>query len=275
MEDSKRRIGIYIPFAKSEIQRALAYRLSFFAFILADILQISVAIYLWNAIFNSSSKTVINGFTKIQMLTYVVISFITVMSIGSGTEWVVAGEVSSGEIAINLIRPINYQIRLLFQALGSLFWQTIAISLPLWFVQTIVLYFSVGQPLPSLTNIGLYLISLIMSFLLWFLFNFCFGLMAFYVTYIWGLNILKENLVRFLSGAVIPLIFLPMWLQKFISFLPFGSINYTPVMLYLGKFKGNEALKALGVQFLWVVLLFVLSNVLWKKATKRLTIMGG
>ena len=275
MESSKRRIGVYIPFAKSEIQRALAYRLSFFAFILGDILQISVALYLWNAIFNSSSGTVINGFTKTQMLTYVVISFITVMSIGSGTEWIVGGEVQSGEIAINLIRPINYQIRLLFQALGSLFWQTIAISLPLWFVQTFVFYFSFGQPLPSLANIALYLVSLVMSFLIWFLFNFCFGLMAFYVTYMWGFNMFKETLIRFLSGAIIPLMFFPMWLQRLMSFFPFGSINYTPVMLYLGKFKGNEALKVLGVQLLWVVLLFVLSNVLWKKAINKLTIMGG
>ena len=275
MEEYIGKIKVYLPFAKSEIQRVLAYRLSFLAFILGDILQVSVGFYLWNAIFNSSSDTIINGFTKEQMLTYVIISFITTIWIAGGTEWIVGGEVQSGEIAINLIRPINYQMRLLFQALGGLLLQILVICIPIGVVATAIMHFGYGQALPSLSNIGLYVISAFMSFIIWFLFNFCFGLMAFYVTYMWGLNMLKETLVRFISGAIIPLAFFPMWFQKFLGFLPFSSINYVPVMLYLGKFTESETLKAIGLQLLWIVLLFALSNVLWKKAIKKLTIMGG
>lgn len=43
METCKRTIGVYLPFAKSEIQRALAYRISFFGYILGDIFQIVIA----------------------------------------------------------------------------------------------------------------------------------------------------------------------------------------------------------------------------------------
>jgi len=275
METCKRTLGVYLPFAKSEIQRALAYRISFFGYILGDVFQIVIAFYLWSAIFNSSSSPKINGFTKNEMMVYIVMSFITAMTIGSGTEWVVASEVQSGEIAINLIRPINYKLRLISQSLGSIFWQFIAIFLPIWITMVGIRYFTLGELPPHITTIGTYLLSLIFSFLIWFLFNFCFGLTAFYVTYIWGLNMFKEAFVRFVSGAIIPIIFFPLWFQKALALLPFGSINYTPVMIYLNKYTTYETLKVLGIQVLWIIILYLFSKFFWGKAMKKLTIMGG
>lgn len=275
MEKCKRMLGVYLPFAKSEIQRALAYRIGFFGYVIGDILQIAVSFYLWSAIFNSSSKTTMNGFTKNEIIVYIVISFITAMSIDSGTEWVVGGEVQTGEIAINLIRPINYKLRLMTQALGTVAWQFIAIFIPVWIGLVSIRYFTLGLLPPNIVTIALYLLSLIFSFLIWFLFNFCFGLLAFYVTYIWGLNVFKNTIVKFLSGAVIPIIFFPAWFQNFLMFLPFGSINYTPVMIYLNKYSWLGTIQVLGIQVLWVIILYLLSKFLWGKATKRLTIMGG
>lgn len=275
MEKCKRMLGVYLPFAKSEIQRALAYRISFFGYVIGDILQIAVSFYLWSAIFNSSTKATMNGFTKNEIIVYIVISFITAMSIDSGTEWIVGGEVQTGEIAINLIRPINYKLRLLTQALGSVLWQFIAVFIPGWIALVGIRYFTLGLLPPHIGTVALYLLSLIFSFLIWFLFNFCFGLLAFYVTYIWGLNVFKNTIVKFLSGAIIPIIFFPAWFQNFLMFLPFGSINYTPVMIYLNKYSWYGTLQVLGIQILWVVILYLLSKFLWGKATKRLTIMGG
>lgn len=275
MEICKRTLGVYLPFAKSEIQKALAYKISFFGYILGDIFQIVIAFYLWSAIFSSSPNSTINGFTKNEMLVYIVMSFITAMTIGNGTEWAVASEVQSGEIAINLIRPINYKLRLISQSIGSIMWQFIAIFLPIWVTMLGIRYFTLGALPPHITTIGTYFLSLIFSFIIWFLFNFCFGLMAFYVTYIWGLNMFKETIVRFLSGAIIPIIFFPLWFQKFLILMPFGSINYTPVMIYLNKYTGYETIKALVIQALWIILLYLFSRFLWDKAIKKLTIMGG
>lgn len=275
MEVSKKRLRVYWPFAKGTIQRALAYKMSFFGYILGDVLQVIVSFYLWNAIFNSSSKAVINGFTKNDMLVYVIMSFITAMTINSGVEWTLTQEVRSGEIATNLIKPIDYQLRLAAEAIGSIMWQFIAIFMPIWLGMSIIRYCTLGALPPHIGTIIAYLLSLILSFIIWFLFNFCFGLLAFLVTYMWGLNLFKDTVVKFISGAVIPIIFFPQWFQMFLRFLPFGSMNYTPVMIYLNKYTGYETLKVIGIQVLWVVILYLLSKFFWKKAIKKLTIMGG
>lgn len=275
METWKRSLGVYVPFAKSEIQRALAYRLSFFGNILWNTLQIIIACYLWTAIFGSTTAVTINGFTKNDMIIYVIISCITAMTIGSGTEWIIGGEVQSGEIAINLIRPINYQARLISQALGRIIWQFIAIFLPIWIGMMVFRYFSLGELPPHIGTILTYFLSLFFSFIIWFLFNFCFGLMSFYVTYIWGLNVFKNAIVKFVSGSIIPIVFFPLWFQKILMFLPFGSTNYTPVMIYLNKYTAVETVKVLCVQAVWIIILYFCSEVFWKRATKKLTIMGG
>lgn len=275
METWKRSLGVYLPFAKSEIQRAMAYRLSFFGNILYNALQILIASYLWTAIFDSTTATVLNGFTKNDMIVYIIISSITAMAIGGGTEWVVGGEVQSGEIAINLIRPINYQVRLLSQALGGVIWQFIAIFLPIWIGMMVFRFINLGELPPHIGTIFTYFLSLFFSFIIWFLFNFCFGLMSFYVTYIWGLNVFKNAIVRFVSGSIIPIVFFPEWFQRILIFLPFGSTNYTPVMIYLNKYTAFETIKVLSIQVLWIIILYFCSEVFWRKAMKKLTIMGG
>jgi len=50
---------------------------------------------------------------------------------------------------------------------------------------------------------------------------------------------------------------------------------YTPVMIYLGKYTGEELAWALGRQFIWVILLYWMGSLIWKQVTKRLVVLGG
>ena len=114
-----------------------------------------------------------------------------------------------------------------------------------------------------------------MSFFICVLFDFCFGMVAFFTTYIFGMLMAKEALLSFLTGQLIPLSFFPPLVQRIFDFLPFSSMVYTPVMIYLGKYSGAELGFVLLRQAVWVVLLYVLGNLIWKKVTKRLVVLGG
>ena len=85
----------------------------------------------------------------------------------------------------------------------------------------------------------------------------------------------KSALLGFLSGQIIPISFFPTVLQKVFVFLPFSSMVYTPVMVYLGKYSGEEMAFVLGRQLVWIVLLYVLGAYLWGRITKRLVVLGG
>ncbi|MDP4143793.1 MAG: ABC-2 family transporter protein [Bacillota bacterium] len=271
----KKRLNLYLPFAKSEIQRAMSYRMNFFMFAIGGLIQVFVTYYLWIAIFKSSPTSTLNGFTLSNIIVYIFMSNITARAVNSSGDMIVGEEVLTGDIAMNLIRPISYHLRLLFQCLGTVAYQFVTLSVPMWIGLILVRYYTAHELPPSIGTILLYTCSCLLSFYILFLFNFCFGMLAFYVTYIWGLRVCKNSIFNFFSGQIIPLAFFPLWFQHAMNFVPFGSINYTPVMIYLQKLTGYEALKAILVQVVWIGVLFLISRLIWKKATKRLMILGG
>lgn len=119
------------------------------------------------------------------------------------------------------------------------------------------------------------MLSCIMSFLIYVLFDFCFGMIAFFTTYIFGLRMVKEALLGFLTGQLIPISFFPETVRRVFDFLPFSSMIYTPVMIYLGKYTGSTLMFMLLRQAVWVVFLYLLGSLIWKKVTKRLVVLGG
>ncbi len=271
----RQKFKIYWPFAVSEIQGALSYRGRFYFFILARLFNIFITYFLWKAIFASSGQEIINGFTFNNMVGYIFISYIAADLINSGASRYIGYEVVDGSIAINLIRPINYRIRLFFTSLGNIICRLIMPTLPIWICYTIIRYIYAQELPPAFSTIIQFFFSLILSFLIMFLFEFCFGMLSFYTTYIWGLNVVKYSVLRFFTGELIPITFFPTVIRKALRFMPFSLMNYTPVMVYLGKISGAEYWKSIANQVLWVVLLYFLGSFLWSRAIKRLTILGG
>jgi ABC-2 type transport system permease protein len=270
-----KRLRIYLPFTRSIIQIMMTYRLNFYFFVFGSVLKTFVIYYLWQAVFTNSSSAVLNGFTASDMLIYIFMSSITAGTISNRIDQVIGSEVKDGSIAMNLIKPINYHLRLLFESFGELLYGTLCVSLPLYLALIAFRFFSIGELPPNFSIIGPYILSVIFGFSIMFLFNFCFGLLAFYVTNTWGIGQLKHVIINFISGQMVPLVFFPVWLQNGLVFLPFSSINYIPVMIYLNKINGTALIKAFAVQVFWVIFLLLFSIWLWKKATKRLTILGG
>lgn len=265
----------YFPFARSVIQRRMSYKIGFLMRIVGGLLQVLIMYYLWMAIFNSSPNGQIKGFTSSEMVVYIIISYITAQVININIEATIAYEIRDGSVAVNLIRPISYKKRVFAESLGEVLLRSLTTLLPLWIGFLVYRFVTVKELPPNIGTVFLFLLSLFLGYMVMFLFNFIFGLSAFFVTYIWGFMVCKGVILRFFSGELIPIVFFPSAVQKALQYLPFSSINYTPVMIYMEKFTMNELISALCVQVVWVVILFVLMNVLWQSAIKRLTVLGG
>ncbi|MMZ65919.1 hypothetical protein D1872_283650 [compost metagenome] len=57
--------------------------------------------------------------------------------------------------------------------------------------------------------------------------------------------------------------------------LPFQGIVNTPVTIGLGMTEGIEALRLIGIQWVWIVLLWLLGKWMWSGAVRQITIHGG
>lgn len=271
----KKKIKIYLPFALNELKRQLAYKGAFYLFIFISLFGSFINYYLWMAIYGSSSSKTIGSMSQQEMIVYIFMVYVTssIVTI-SISDWV-SDDVVKGTVAMNLIKPIDYRASLISRALGNAVYRFLAPAVFVWIGIEIYKVTVLKMQVVSVWTILLYLLSCALSFLIFVLFDFCFGMIAFFTTYIFGMLMAKEALLSFLTGQLIPISLFPAGVQKVFDYLPFSSMVYTPVMIYLGKYSGRELIFVLVRQIIWVVLLYLLGNIIWKKVTKRLVVLGG
>lgn len=265
----------YLPFASNELKSQLAYRGAFYIWAFISMFSSFISYFLWMAIYGSSESGVIGNLSKNEMVIYIFMVYVTSSMVSIAVSTWVGYDVVEGRVAMNLIKPIDYRISLIARALGNMVYRMLVPGIFIWIGLELYKVFALGMEFVSLQTLLLYLCSVLMSFLIYVLFDFCFGMIAFFTTYIFGLRMAKSALLSFLTGQLIPISLFPLAAQKLFDFLPFSSMIYTPVMVYLEKYTGAELAWALGRQAIWVVLLWWLGSIIWRQVTKRLVVLGG
>ena len=268
-----KEIRTYLPFARNTFQKLISYKANVIIFMFGDLLMLAVTYYLWKAIYGSLSEVVINGFNLNQMIIYVFITFLPSLMTSVDISQDISREVLDGSIAINLVRPINYEKRMFFQGLGNVFYNFIVIFLITFTLTTFLFYRYFGYI--NVINIIIYFISIVLGILISFYFSYIFGLFSFKITNMWGMSQIMQAIIQLLSGTLIPIAFFPSWAQAIVKLFPFSSVIYTPTMIYLGKLSNTEIIVSLGIQVFWIVLLMIIAKSMWKSMIKNLTVVGG
>lgn len=269
-----RKLRIYLPFALNELKSQMAYRGAHFIFMFISTFGVFISYFLWTAIYGSSSAGMLGGLSYSEMVVYIFMAYVTGFTAVSLSEWV-AYDVVKGTVAMQLIKPMDYRLSLVSRATGLMLYRFLAPSVWIWIGMEVYKFFVMGGAFTPISNVLFYLLSCIMSFLIYVLFDFCIGMVAFFTNYVFGLYMVKESLMSFLTGQLIPLSFFPGIVQKLFEFLPFSSMVYTPVMIYLGKYSGYDLAFVLLRQLVWVGLLYGLGSLIWRLVVKRLTVLGG
>lgn len=270
-----KRLRVYLPFASNELKRQMSYRGAFYLFIVVSLFGSFVSYSLWMAIYGSTSSSSLGGLTQNEMVVYVFMVYVTASLVNiSIADWI-SEDIVKGTVSMNLIKPINYRMSMVVRGLGQVVYRFLAPGVLIWIGLELYRVYGLHMEVTSPVRMLLYLISCIMSYLIYVLFDFCFGMIAFFTTYIFGMMMAKEALLCFLTGQLIPLSFFPDVVQSVFDYLPFSSMIYTPVMIYLGKYAGNELLFVLVRQAIWILLLYGLGSLIWSRVTKRLIVLGG
>ena len=266
----------YFAFSKAGILDGFAYKFSALGWLLGDIISLLILFFLWQAIYKNSPNDVINGMTFKEMIAYLIYARVATSLVFSTISfWIIGDDIYEGNIAISLIRPINYRYRLLASSFGGFLSSTILMFIPLMIMSVIILNITLGIPFPGLINLGLFLMSAILSFIIADSLNFLIGEISVFTHALFGLMIIKNILLSFLSGSLLPSSYFPDWLNQILRFLPFQSMIEKPIMIFLGKVSPPEIINIFMVQILWVVLLNVLCNVSFNLIKKRVVSVGG
>jgi ABC-2 type transport system permease protein len=266
----KRRFLLYFEFARIAFLKILAFRLRYFTGIIGYFINVSVYYFIWSAIYSSSSQ--VADYNLSQMTTYVTIGWIIRSFYFNNLDRDMAAEVSEGKIAISLIKPVDPQLMYVFQAAGEACFRAVMFTLPI--AAVLMLVYPIRPPASFSLGV-LFFLSCILALLIFTLLNFMVGTLALHLYSIPGVIRAKYAIVEFFSGLLIPISFFPLGLQHFLAFLPFQHVSFTPLQIYLGKTHGTAAWAALGMQAIWVTLLFGMGRLFWNFSIRRLSVQGG
>jgi len=260
----------YAEFSRVGFVNILAFRLRYFTGIITYFLNVTVYYFIWTAVFRSAST--IAGYSLPQMITYISVGWMIRSFYWNTIDQEMAYEVIEGKIAMDLIKPVSIQWMWICRAMGESAFRLGLLTLPTAVV--VALVFPVERP-SSPENFALFMLGVIGSFFLMAAINFMIGTCAIPLKSILALIRAKYWLIELLSGLLIPISFFPSAAQRAMAWLPFEHIAYTPLQIYLGKLDRAAALRALATQWLWVVILLVLANLWWNRASRKITIHGG
>ncbi|MBF9127715.1 ABC-2 family transporter protein [Plantactinospora sp. S1510] len=258
----------YRSMARTGLKSLLAYQTSFLFGMLASTFGALSMLYLWRSVLSAGPR---HGFDWPQMKAYLLVAFVAGSLVSSYTDYRMANRIKQGDVAIDLVRPVDYQWSRFAESLGVAAYEAgTAVVVALGAAALLG-----GVPLPDPDTFGLFVVSALLVFPLRFGIVYMSGLLVFWTQNYVGLQAARIALITLFSGALVPLVFLPEWIQVASAYLPFAGMASTPALLYSGSLGGGAAATAVLVQAVWSAGLWLLARGMWSAACRKLTIHGG
>ena len=78
-----------------------------------------------------------------------------------------------------------------------------------------------------------------------------------------------------LSGRLVPMPLMPDWVQEIARFLPFQWAFYFPIQTLVGDYSGQELVRGLAAQLLWILIGLAIFRIAWRFAVRHYSAVGG
>lgn len=259
----------YIAYFKKSFLGKSAYRFDHLMSILSTCLRIFIFWEIYRALYGTKQE--VDGITMAMVTTNFILSM-GLDAVFYMNDFFLPDKIYDGSIAIELLRPMSFKGRMIAENLGCAVFQLIFHFTPSFVIA--VLLIGILPPASPMMLLG-FLFSAVLGYGVMWSISFTLQMMSFWVINLWSLSTLKNVCVNVLSGTMIPLWFMPDWMEQFIRFTPFSSIYFTPIQIYLGQLSSIEILEKCGIQLIWIVVIYCIGNVLWKIGQRKLVVQGG
>ena len=259
----------YLALAQIRLVDISHYRAELLLWQLIDILPLATIMLVLTQIPNKQ----MGKFSINQLISYYLLSLIISRFISYYFSEYQANKIRTGEFSKYLMIPMRIGELLFVDSFVRTLIRFALISAP--FLLFFVFLFKDYFVLPSSGRLAFFLLILLMANVLNFLIQMIMLAAAFYLKTIEGLKHAQWIASSVLGGSLIPISFLPGWLQKITEFLPFRLFYFVPISIYMGKFKLDEMVGYVFQAFLWIVVLTILCVYFWKMGLKKYSAVNG
>lgn len=263
-------LRLFVALAGRSLQRHLTYRAAAVAGLVTNFFFGLVRIAVLLALYGQRQE--VAGMDVADVVTYSGLTQAIIAYISLFGWYGLTDTVYSGEVATDLLKPLNYYTFWLARDAGRAGAALVLRGVTLMVAYGLILEMRYPAGAGQWLAVA---VAALLSWLIAFSWFYLINLSAFWTPYARGICRFGFVLAWLLSGFLMPLRFLPEWLVRLAYLTPFPHLVNTVVEIYLGLLQGPALVRALLWQAMWAVILMIAGQLLLKVAVKRLVILGG
>lgn len=101
-------------------------------------------------------------------------------------------------------------------------------------------------------------------------------MLSFWLENIFFVLTVKEIVIQFLSGILLPLSFFSNNFRLFLDVLPFKYLVYEPLQMFSNDtYKLIDYLRIICIQLIWCIILYIISRFILRKGVEHFSNVGG
>jgi len=244
-------IDVYITEMRIAIAQQIQYRVSNYFYMIGMIAEPVIYLVVWSTVAEQQGGSV-GGYTPGAFAAYYIVwtlvRNINIVFTPYGWE----ERIREGQLSAQLLRPLFPIVEDLGFFLG---WKPVVVIL--W--------------LP----IAVFAVSLLGAYLIRSLNQSSLGMITFWTTRVGPVFQLYIAAELLLSGRLVPLSLMPLWVQDLSNLLPFRWTFGFPIEALVGNLTNEQLIGGLGMQLFWIVVGSILVRVVWRFAVRRYSAVSG
>ncbi|GGY96743.1 ABC transporter permease [Streptomyces nitrosporeus] len=264
---------LYSVVAAGGFRRYATYRVATAAGVFTNTVFGFIVAYTYMALWETRPR--LGGYDMSEALTYVWLGQALLAAcamMGGGFEEEMVERIRTGDIAVDLYRPVDLQLWWLAGDLGRAAFQLLGRGVVPMALGALA--FDLALPGSPVTWVA-FLVSVTLGAVVSFALRFLVALSAFWL--LDGAGAMQISMLAglFFSGMVLPLTLFPGLLGEVARAMPWSSLLQVPADVFLGKHTGWGLVRAYAFQAGWAVALLLAGRLLQSVATRRVVVQGG
>ena len=251
----------------------LAFRVNFVLEVASGILSAVIVVLVWMAVYRAAPRPLIGGYSLPEMVTYILgAGLVGSFILSTATNHETSASIQDGRLSLLLVQPLSpYWVWCARDLAGKAFYLATGLA---GYAVVAVFFRDLLVPPASALHLLLFTASLALATILQFLLFQGASLLAFWMENTFGVRFTLRVVLEVAGGALIPVTLFPPALQAIFLALPFPSMIYLPMRIYLGKAVPGEVLADFAVEVAWIAGFAALNRALWKRGMLRYASMG-
>jgi ABC-2 type transport system permease protein len=262
----------YLIFLGLNWQGLLTYRFDTTVYALTSLVTPLLGLFVWLAVQNGNPQL---SYNRNEIIFYFLAAAVCGSFTTAWAAYFINDEIKKGEISKHLVKPYTVLEKSIMNNIVEKIFKLGVIGVALIGI-CIFFAFSETFTLPiHFEFLPWAILSLLFSLIMMNLIDVSMGLAGFWMDDIDFLTGAFFTADALLSGKVIPVTFLPTYLQQVGFFLPFRYTVSFPIEMMLGRLSAMEIISGFSILFSWTIFFWYLQKILYKKGVIRYSSFGG